>query len=81
MSSLSFNSSVTNSQTQLTTDMLTTETPPHVSCHMESVVGVGMPTKTGIIAVLDRLRSEGGQKVFWTSLREEPVLYIKGMLR
>lgn len=39
-----------------------------------SVIGLAMPTKTGFIRALDRIKTS----VLWVCLREEPVLYIKG---
>jgi hypoxanthine phosphoribosyltransferase len=44
------------------------------------VAGVGMPTKEGIQAVLNYMDAGplGKKAVYWTSLREEPVIYIKG---
>jgi protein-tyrosine phosphatase len=47
---------------------------------IESVVGVGMPTKNGIKEVLKHVGAGPGGNctVYWTSLREEPVIYIKG---
>jgi hypothetical protein len=49
-------------------------------CTVTHVTGVGMPTKKGIRAVLSYLLANFGQQktAYWTSLREEPVLYIKG---
>ena len=49
-------------------------------CSIENVTGVGMPTMDGVRAVLNHLQSgpNGSKTVYWTSLREEPVLYIKG---
>ncbi|KAJ3357018.1 hypothetical protein HDU83_009188 [Entophlyctis luteolus] len=45
-----------------------------------SVYGIGMPTIDAIKNTLDRCSAgPGGRvKVFWTSLREEPVIYVKG---
>jgi hypothetical protein len=50
------------------------------SLNIDEVVGVGMPTKDGIKAVLQHLGAgpNGKRTLYWTSLREEPVLYIKG---
>jgi protein-tyrosine phosphatase len=47
---------------------------------LTQVAGVGMPTKEGIRAVLNHIDGGiGGKKmILWTSLREEPVIYIKG---
>ena len=44
------------------------------------VCGVGMPSKAGIMSVLKHLNAgpQGESFAYWTSLREEPVLYIKG---
>ncbi|KAJ6545040.1 inositol hexakisphosphate-domain-containing protein [Mycena vulgaris] len=44
------------------------------------VCGSGMPTVEGLRRALMRLDAgpSGGNKVFWTSLREEPVIYISG---
>lgn len=44
------------------------------------VSGVGMPSKEGIKSVLSHLDAgpTGECFAYWTSLREEPVLYIKG---
>ncbi|KAG8928388.1 hypothetical protein FRC01_006011 [Tulasnella sp. 417] len=45
-----------------------------------TVVGTGMPQTDGARRVLARLGAthEGGKKVYWTSLREEPVIYVAG---
>ena len=44
------------------------------------IYGIAMPTKTAIRRVLQKISSgPGGQRrVFWTSLREEPVIYVNG---
>ncbi|KAG8865965.1 hypothetical protein FRC20_009226 [Serendipita sp. 405] len=46
----------------------------------EYVCGSGMPTAEGLRRALKRLDAspEGKNSVFWTSLREEPVLYVNG---
>lgn len=46
----------------------------------EFVCGSGMPTVDGLRRALKRVNAspEGSNKVFWTSLREEPVLYVNG---
>ncbi|KAH8925172.1 hypothetical protein BT69DRAFT_1307991 [Atractiella rhizophila] len=45
-----------------------------------STFGCGMPTVDGLRHALQRMGAEGpdGVQVFWTSMREEPVLYISG---
>ena len=46
-----------------------------------SIYGIGMPTKEAIRCVLKKVgaSSDGkSRKLLWTSLREEPVLYVKG---
>ncbi|KAF9787481.1 inositol hexakisphosphate-domain-containing protein [Thelephora terrestris] len=45
-----------------------------------AVCGSGMPTTQGLRRALQRMDAhpEGNNTVFWTSLREEPVLYIAG---
>ncbi|KAG8824150.1 hypothetical protein FRC17_009172 [Serendipita sp. 399] len=52
----------------------------HVKGVTEYVCGSGMPTVEGLRRALKRLDAspEGGNRVFWTSLREEPVLYVNG---
>jgi protein-tyrosine phosphatase len=57
--------------------------PEHESSRgisLTHVAGVGMPTKEGIRAVLDFNNAGiyGNKNILWTSLREEPVIYIKG---
>ena len=44
------------------------------------VMGVGMPSKDGIRRLLSQLGAgvDGNRTLFWTSLREEPVIYVKG---
>ncbi|KAI8912645.1 inositol hexakisphosphate-domain-containing protein [Gorgonomyces haynaldii] len=44
------------------------------------VFGVGMPSKEGIQNLLKSLNAgpDGDRTIFWTSLREEPVIYVKG---
>ncbi|KAH7925850.1 hypothetical protein BV22DRAFT_1033556 [Leucogyrophana mollusca] len=44
------------------------------------VCGSGMPTVQGLRRALDRVDAGplGHNKVFWTSLREEPVIYVAG---
>ncbi|KAJ1539576.1 hypothetical protein HK405_012731, partial [Cladochytrium tenue] len=45
-----------------------------------SVYGIGMPTVEAIRTALNKVGAgkSGPRKVLWTSLREEPVIYIKG---
>ncbi|KAI8829287.1 inositol hexakisphosphate-domain-containing protein [Chytriomyces cf. hyalinus JEL632] len=45
-----------------------------------AVYGIGMPTKDAIKNTLDRCSAGpgGSKKILWTSLREEPVIYVKG---
>ncbi|KAJ3409888.1 hypothetical protein HDV05_004169 [Chytridiales sp. JEL 0842] len=45
-----------------------------------SVFGIGMPTKEAIRTTLNRIGAGPGGSIraCWTSLREEPVLYVKG---
>ncbi|KAJ3072961.1 hypothetical protein HDU98_002548 [Podochytrium sp. JEL0797] len=45
-----------------------------------AVYGIGMPTKDAIKNTLNRCHAGPGgpTKIVWTSLREEPVIYIKG---
>ncbi|TPX58470.1 hypothetical protein SpCBS45565_g07990 [Spizellomyces sp. 'palustris'] len=45
-----------------------------------AVYGIGMPTKTAIRTVLHKVGASphGVRQLVWTSLREEPVLYING---
>lgn len=44
------------------------------------VIGVGMPSKEGIRRLLTELNAgpTGTRTLFWTSLREEPVIFVKG---
>ena len=44
------------------------------------VYGVAMPTVDAIKGVLNKVGGgpEGEKTIFWTSLREEPVLYVNG---
>ncbi|KAI0360175.1 hypothetical protein OH77DRAFT_1394828 [Trametes cingulata] len=44
------------------------------------VCGTGMPTVDGLRRVLQRVNAhpEGSNWVYWTSLREEPVIYVAG---
>ncbi|TIA73209.1 hypothetical protein E3P81_00237 [Wallemia ichthyophaga] len=44
------------------------------------IVGVGMPSGTGLRKALEAMNTakEGNNKVTWTCLREEPVIYIVG---
>ncbi|KAI0701909.1 inositol hexakisphosphate-domain-containing protein [Cerioporus squamosus] len=44
------------------------------------VCGSGMPTVDGLRRALQRVNAhpEGSNKVYWTSLREEPVIYVAG---
>ncbi|KAL5486072.1 hypothetical protein ACEPAI_7116 [Sanghuangporus weigelae] len=44
------------------------------------VCGSGMPTVQGLRRALERVNANpsGNNRVFWTSLREEPVLYVGG---
>ena len=63
--------------------LLNDEDPVRFSCAVTDVTGVGMPTKEGIKAILRHMKpGYGGNPpptvFYWTSLREEPVLYIKG---
>ncbi|KAH6592131.1 hypothetical protein BASA50_008276 [Batrachochytrium salamandrivorans] len=48
--------------------------------YSSSVYGVGMPTKEGIRCLLKlaNASSDGNRVLFWTSLREEPVIYVNG---
>ncbi|ORY52376.1 hypothetical protein BCR33DRAFT_711697 [Rhizoclosmatium globosum] len=45
-----------------------------------AVYGIGMPTKDAIKNTLNRCNAgpDGAVKIVWTSLREEPVIYVKG---
>ncbi|KAJ3024316.1 UNVERIFIED_CONTAM: hypothetical protein HDU68_008233 [Siphonaria sp. JEL0065] len=45
-----------------------------------AVYGIGMPTKDAIKNTLNRCQAGPGGpvKIVWTSLREEPVIYVKG---
>lgn len=44
------------------------------------VCGVGMPSLDGFLRVLDRMDAgpNGSNRIMWTSLREEPVIYVNG---
>ncbi|ORX37949.1 inositol hexakisphosphate-domain-containing protein [Kockovaella imperatae] len=44
------------------------------------VYGTGMPNDTGLRKALEKMGAgpNGSRRVTWTSLREEPVLYVKG---
>ena len=45
------------------------------------VYGVGMPSKDGIRRLLMTVKAgpnSGNRTLFWTSMREEPVIYVKG---
>ncbi|KAJ3193150.1 hypothetical protein HK101_005337 [Irineochytrium annulatum] len=46
----------------------------------KSVYGIGMPTKDAIRTAISRVGAgpNGVRRLLWTSLREEPVLYIRG---
>lgn len=48
--------------------------------HLYSIINSGMPSVNGLRAALARVNAAPGgtNKVFWTSLREEPVLYVAG---
>ncbi|KAI8898833.1 inositol hexakisphosphate-domain-containing protein [Globomyces pollinis-pini] len=58
------------------------DVPMHstLSPTLNNVSGVGMPTKEGIKHVLEYMGAgpTGNRTAYWTSLREEPVIYIKG---
>jgi hypothetical protein len=48
-----------------------------------NIYGIGMPTKDALLKTLAKLGISNGlqtvkRKVYWTSLREEPVIYVKG---
>ncbi|KAI5118140.1 hypothetical protein M0805_001739 [Coniferiporia weirii] len=51
-----------------------------VAFQKKMVCGSGMPTVQGLRRALSRVNADltGHNKVFWTSLREEPVLYVAG---
>jgi hypothetical protein len=44
------------------------------------VMGAGMPSKNGIRLLLTQMNAgpSGSRTVYWTSLREEPVVFVKG---
>ncbi|KAJ3027080.1 hypothetical protein HK097_006242, partial [Rhizophlyctis rosea] len=50
------------------------------STRASAVFGIGMPTKEAIRRVLTKVGAgkSGGRQLVWTSLREEPVLYVNG---
>ncbi|KAJ7873158.1 inositol hexakisphosphate-domain-containing protein [Mycena leptocephala] len=61
--------------------MPSTSSTDYVSpCDGKMVCGSGMPTVEGLRRALLRVEAgpSGKNKVFWTSLREEPVIYIAG---
>lgn len=43
-----------------------------------NIFGVAMPVKDAIVHVLRRIDPSGKLSTLWTSLREEPVLYVNG---
>lgn len=46
----------------------------------KSIYGTGMPTSDGLRRAGDKMCAKGGRrKLKWTSMREEPVLYIAGV--
>ncbi|KAI0649419.1 inositol hexakisphosphate-domain-containing protein [Trametes meyenii] len=49
-------------------------------CENKWVCGSGMPTVDGLRRALQRVNAhpDGENRVFWTSLREEPVIYVAG---
>ncbi|KZT29832.1 hypothetical protein NEOLEDRAFT_1174835 [Neolentinus lepideus HHB14362 ss-1] len=53
---------------------------PWVGSDAKMVCGSGMPTVQGLRRALARVNAgpDGSNNVYWTSLREEPVLYIAG---
>ncbi|KAJ3194957.1 hypothetical protein HDU67_004541, partial [Dinochytrium kinnereticum] len=63
-------------------NLLDAITPPdELSPQTEkSVYGIGMPTKEAIRLAISRVGAGpgGDRRLLWTSLREEPVLYVKG---
>eukprot|EP00158_Paraphelidium_tribonemae_P007900 Partr_v1_DN28391_c0_g1_i1_m78600 putative phosphatase domain containing, paladin 1 len=42
------------------------------------VYGVAMPTKDAIRDILRQIQAENGSTLIWTSLREEPVVFLRG---
>lgn len=42
------------------------------------VYGTAMPTKDAIRRVMTRVGGQGTRRILWTSLREEPVIYVNG---
>ena len=50
------------------------------STRASAVFGIGMPTKDAIRSVLTKVGAGkgGARQLVWTSLREEPVLYVNG---
>ncbi|KAI8816483.1 inositol hexakisphosphate-domain-containing protein, partial [Fimicolochytrium jonesii] len=46
-----------------------------------SLYGIGMPTKPAIRRALEKVGAvpDGSRRLVWTSLREEPVLYVSGV--
>ncbi|KAF8657553.1 hypothetical protein AX16_002190 [Volvariella volvacea WC 439] len=53
---------------------------PDDSPHAKMVCGSGMPTVDGLKRALERVDAgpNGSNMVYWTSLREEPVIYVAG---
>jgi hypothetical protein len=49
---------------------------------VDGVIGLAQPTPDGVASTLEELKSRGtgfpDNKVVWTNLREEPVIYIQG---
>jgi hypothetical protein len=43
-----------------------------------NIFGVAMPVKDAIGQVLRKIDPTGKRKILWTSLREEPVIYVNG---
>ncbi len=54
--------------------------PSTEGSHSLSIYGMAMPMAESIKAVLTRMRADpkGGRSVLWVSLREEPVVFVKG---
>ncbi|KAI9192964.1 inositol hexakisphosphate-domain-containing protein [Polychytrium aggregatum] len=60
--------------------LLDSSSEAHLLSDYPSVYGIGMPTKDAIRSVLAKVGAgpDGERRLLWTSLREEPVIYVNG---
>lgn len=47
---------------------------------LKSIYGTGMPSVEGLARALDKMGAgpDGNTWVYWTLMREEPVIFVKG---